>query len=41
MEYAPKVDEEELARLTRRGARACKDVPDATAWVDGLRGGGH
>ena len=37
--YAPKVDEEELARLSRRGAAAWKDVTDPTAWVDGLRGG--
>lgn len=36
--YAPKVDEEELARLSRRGAAAWKDVADATAWVDELRG---
>lgn len=41
VEYAPRVDEEELARLTRRGTQAWKDVPDATAWVDELRGGGH
>jgi hypothetical protein len=41
VEYAPRVDEAELARLTRRGAQAWKDVPDATAWVDELRGGGH
>jgi hypothetical protein len=37
--YAPKVDEEELDRLGRRGTAAWKDVPDATAWVDELRGG--
>jgi len=37
--YDPKVDEEELARLSRRGAAAWKDVPDPTAWVDELRGG--
>lgn len=41
VEYAPKVDEDELARMTRRGAVAWKDVPDATAWVDELRGGEH
>jgi hypothetical protein len=41
VEYAPKVDEDELARMTRRGANAWKDVPDATAWVDELRGGSH
>jgi len=41
VEYAPRVDESELERLTRRGANAWKDVPDATAWVDELRGGGH
>ena len=39
VEYAPKVDEEELARMMRRGANAWKDVPDAPAWVDELRGG--
>lgn len=39
VEYAPQMDEEELARLTRRGANAWKDVVDATNWVDELRGG--
>lgn len=39
VEYAPKVDEAELQRLTRRGAAAWKDVANATAWVDELRGG--
>ncbi len=38
VEYAPKFDEADMARLTRRGAQAWKDVPDATAWVDDLRG---
>ncbi len=37
--YEPKVDEEELARLSRRGAAAWKDVANPTAWVDELRGG--
>ena len=41
VEYAPRVDEDELARLTRRGASAWKDVPNATTWVDELRGGTH
>ena len=41
VEHSTKVDEDELARLTRRGANAWKDVPDATAWVDELRGGSH
>lgn len=39
VEYAPAVDDDALARLTRRGAAAWRDVPDATAWVDELRGG--
>ena len=39
VEYAPAVDDEELARLTRRGAVAWRDVSDATAWVEELRGG--
>ena len=38
VEYAPKFDEADMARLTRRGAQAWKDVPDATAWVEDLRG---
>jgi hypothetical protein len=41
VEYAPSVNDEELARLTRRGAVAWKDVPNATTWVDELRGGAH
>ena len=41
VEHATNVDEDELARMTRRGANAWKDVPDATAWVDELRGGTH
>ncbi|QDL38953.1 hypothetical protein [Rhodoferax sediminis] len=41
VEYTTHVDEEALSRLTRRGAQAWKDVPDATAWVDELRGGAH
>ncbi len=41
VEYAPQVDEEDLARMTRRGANAWKDVGNATAWVDELRGGGQ
>jgi hypothetical protein len=38
VEHASVVDEEALSRLTRRGAVAWKNVPDATAWVDELRG---
>lgn len=41
VEYAPKFDEEELNRLTRRGEQAWKGVGDATDWVDQLRGGEH
>lgn len=41
VEYAPSVDDDDLTRLTRRGANAWKDVPNATAWVDELRGGTH
>ncbi len=37
--HASKVDEDELERLSRRGATAWKDVSDPTAWVDDLRGG--
>lgn len=38
VEHASAVDEEAFSRLTRRGAVAWKDVPNATAWVDELRG---
>ncbi|GAB2744509.1 hypothetical protein GCM10027019_24990 [Melaminivora jejuensis] len=38
-ECQPALDEAQLARLVERGARAWRDVPDASAWVDGLRGG--
>jgi hypothetical protein len=38
VEHASTVDEEALTRLTRRGAVAWKDVPNATTWVDELRG---
>jgi hypothetical protein len=39
VEYASDIDEHQLERLSRRGAEAWKDVDDATAWVDELRGG--
>ena len=38
VEHASTVDEDALTRLTRRGAVAWKDVPNATTWVDELRG---
>jgi hypothetical protein len=41
VDYAIDVDEASIARMTSLGAIAWKDVPDATAWVDGLRGGQH
>ncbi|WP_288254689.1 hypothetical protein [uncultured Hydrogenophaga sp.] len=41
VEYAPRVDDEELARLNRRGQEAWKDVGNATEWVDQVRGGEH
>lgn len=41
VEYTAQVAEDELDRLTRRGASAWKDVSDPTAWVDDLRGGKH
>ena len=39
VEHDSKLDEQAMARLTERGAIAWKDVPNASAWVDGLRGG--
>ncbi len=38
VEHASTVDEDALTRLTRRGAVAWKDVPNAATWVDELRG---
>ncbi len=39
VEYAPRWDEADMDRLTRRGAQAWKDVGDAAAWVEEVRGG--
>jgi hypothetical protein len=38
VEHTTTIDEDALSRLTRRGAIAWKDVPNATNWVDELRG---
>lgn len=38
VEYAPRFDAEAFERMTRRGAERWKDVPDAAAWVEQLRG---
>ncbi|NML26891.1 hypothetical protein [Zoogloea dura] len=41
VEYVDQIDEASLARLTRRGESAWKDVSNPTMWVDELRGGEH
>ena len=38
VEHDNRLDEKDLERLTQRGAKAWRDVPDAGAWVDDLRG---
>ena len=38
VEHDNRLDEKELERLTQRGTKAWRDVPDAGAWIDGLRG---
>jgi hypothetical protein len=38
VENDSRFDEREFARLTDRGAKAWKDVTDASAWVESLRG---
>lgn len=38
VEHENRLDEKDLDRLTQRGAKAWRDVPDAGAWVDDLRG---
>jgi hypothetical protein len=41
VEHSAIVDEDAISRLIRRGATAWKDVPNATNWVDELRGDVH
>jgi hypothetical protein len=38
VEHDSRFDEREFTKLTDRGAKAWKDVPDASAWVEALRG---
>ena len=38
VEHDTRFDEREFAKFTDRGAKAWKDVPDASAWVEALRG---
>lgn len=38
VEHDTRVDERELDRLFQRGAKAWQDMPEASAWVDELRG---
>ncbi len=38
VEHESQFNEKDLDRLTQRGAKAWRDVPDAGAWVDELRG---
>jgi hypothetical protein len=37
-DYSPQFDAKSFERLTQRGAEAWRDVADATAWVETLRG---
>ncbi len=39
VEHDSRLDEKELDRLTQRGSKAWRDVPDAGVWVDSMRGG--
>lgn len=41
VEHSNKIDEAEYRRMTQRGQVAWKDVPDASSWVEELRGGSH
>lgn len=38
VEHENRLDEKDLERLTQRGLKAWRDVPDAGAWIDALRG---
>lgn len=38
VEHENRLDENDLNRLTQRGTKAWRDVPDAGIWVDSLRG---
>ena len=39
VEHDHRFGAKDLERLTQRGAKAWRDVPDAGAWIDALRGG--
>jgi hypothetical protein len=39
VEHDLRFDAKDIERLTQRGAKAWRDVPDASEWIDGLRGG--
>jgi hypothetical protein len=41
VDYAPSFSQDAFDRLTQRGAERWKDIGNASAWVDELRGGGH
>ena len=41
VEYATDIDEASIAKMTLEGQAAWKDVQNASAWVDELRGGRH
>lgn len=38
VEHDNRLDEKKMERLTQQGAKAWRDVPDAGAWIDALRG---
>ncbi|QFZ82172.1 hypothetical protein GFK26_05065 [Variovorax paradoxus] len=38
VEHESQLQQKDLDRLIQRGAKAWRDVPDAGAWVDELRG---
>lgn len=38
LDYAQGVDQKQLERMRERGAQAWKNIPDASAWVEELRG---
>jgi hypothetical protein len=41
VEYAADIDEASIAKMTQEGQSAWRDVENASAWVDELRGGRH
>lgn len=41
LDYQPSYDDDEFNLMVEKGTKAWADVPDATTWLEDLRGGNH